>query len=222
MIEIGPWSIVTVDLLNAALLLMLIAVGVAIVRTRNLLTAVLLQGIYSLVIAALWTVLDAMDVAFTEAAVGAGISTVLFLAAITLTGHKESSRGHNPVLPLIAVVATGAALVYATADMPAFGDPNAPAQTHVVPDYIIGSEQVHHIPNIVTNVLASYRGYDTMGETVVVFTAALAVTMILGGGAATLGRRRRHAREDDAEETHDAVRADDGSRDGDTAKRDDV
>jgi multicomponent Na+:H+ antiporter subunit B len=203
-IVIGPWSILTADLLNMALLLMLGGIAIAIVRTRSLLTAVLLQSAYSLLIAALWMVLDAMDVAFTEAAVGAGISTVLFLAALVLTGREED-RGHKPVLPMIAVVATGAALLYATADMPAFGDPEAPVQTHTVPRYIEGSVTEHGIPNIVTNVLASYRGYDTMGETVVVFTAALAVTMILGGGAATLGRRRRHAERDDAEETDPSV-----------------
>ena len=67
MIVIGPWSILTADLLNMALLLMLAGVAIAIVRTRSLLTAVLLQSAYSLLIAALWMVLDAMDVAFTEA-----------------------------------------------------------------------------------------------------------------------------------------------------------
>jgi multicomponent Na+:H+ antiporter subunit B len=196
-IVIGPWSILTADLLNMALLLMLAGVAIAIVRTRSLLTAVLLQSAYSLLIAALWMVLDAMDVAFTEAAVGAGISTVLFL-----TGREED-RGHNPVLPMIAVVATGAALLYATADMPAFGDPEAPVQTHTVPRYIEGSVTEHGIPNIVTNVLASYRGYDTMGETVVVFTAALAVTMILGGGVA-VARRRRNGRDDEEGTSDDA------------------
>ena len=167
-----------------------------------MLTAVLLQSAYSLLIAALWMVLDAMDVAFTEAAVGAGISTVLFLAALVLTGREED-RGHNPVLPMIAVVATGAALLYATADMAAFGDPEAPVQTHTVPRYIEGSVTEHGIPNIVTNVLASYRGYDTMGETVVVFTAALAVTMILGGGVA-VARRRRNGRDDEEGTSDDA------------------
>ena len=65
-----------------------------------------------------------------------------------------------------------------------------------MPRYIEGSVTEHGIPNIVTNVLASYRGYDTMGETVVVFTAALAVTMILGGGVA-VARRRRNGRDDE-------------------------
>ncbi len=141
----------------------------------------MLFGIYSLLSAALFVVMDAVDVAFTEAAVGAGISTILMLGALALT-----SREQHPVprprhwIALSAVVITGAALIYGTFDMPLYADPNAPAHLHVVPRYLQQSMQEIGIPNVVTSVLASYRGYDTLGETVVIFTAAVGVFGRLG------------------------------------------
>ena len=131
-------------------------------------------------------VLDAVDVAFTEAAVGVGISTVLMLATIGLAGRHEKRPAHRPLLPLLVVVVTGAALVYGTLDMPHFGDPNAPVHQHVVPRYLQRSADEIGIPNVVTNILASYRGYDTLGELTVIFTAGVGVLALLG-----LRRRRR-------------------------------
>ena len=79
----------------------------------------------------------------------------------------------------------GALLVFAALDLPAFGDPNAPAQLHVAPRYLEESGTLLHIPNVVTTVLASYRGFDTLGETIVVFTAGLGVLMLLAGATRT-------------------------------------
>ena len=73
------------------LLPMLVLVAVAILRTANLFTAVMLSGIFSLLMAANFFVLDAADVALTEAVIGAGISTVLFLGALALTAEKDRS-----------------------------------------------------------------------------------------------------------------------------------
>ncbi len=162
------------------LLALLVTTAVSLVRLRDLFAVVMLSGIYSLLSAGLFVVLDAVDVAFTEAAVGAGVSTVLMLGTLALTGSREKRPAHTPVLPLVVVVATGAALIYATFDMPRFGDPEAPAHRHVAPRYIQDSPRETGLPNMVTSVLASYRGFDTLGETVVVFTAAVGVLMLLG------------------------------------------
>ncbi len=163
------------------LLTLLLVTTFAMVRLRNLVAVVMLLGLYSLLMAAVWLLLDAVDVAFTEAAVGAGITTVLLLAAVLLTGHEEKETKRNPVAPILIVVATGAALVYATFDMPPFGNPDNPVQLHVAPRYINESPKETGIPNMVTSVLTSYRGYDTLGETTVVFTAVVAVLALLGG-----------------------------------------
>jgi multicomponent Na+:H+ antiporter subunit B len=150
----------------------------------------MLYGIYSLVSAVLFVDLDAVDVAFTEAAVGAGVATVFMLSTLALTTSREKRPAHTPWLPLMVVLVTGAALIYGTADIPPYGRADDPIHQYVVPRYIEDSQREIGIPNIVTSVLASYRGYDTLGETVVVFTAAIGVLILIGGP-------RRRSDEDD-------------------------
>ena len=72
-----------------------------------------------------------------------------------------------------------ALMLYATSGLPERADPEAPANVHVSPTYIEDSVEDTHTPNIVTSVLADYRGYDTLGETVVIFTAGIACVLIL-------------------------------------------
>jgi multicomponent Na+:H+ antiporter subunit B len=79
----------------------------------------------------------------------------------------------------LIVVITGALLIYGTTDMPDLGDPDAPANLHVVPRYIEESYHETGVVNIVTAILASYRGYDTLGETTVIFTAGISVALLL-------------------------------------------
>lgn len=74
---------------------------------------------------------------------------------------------------------TGALLVYGASDMPKWGDPNSPASTHVSPRYIERVLEETEVPNMVTAILADYRGYDTLGETTVIFTAGIACILIL-------------------------------------------
>ena len=166
---------------DIVLLTLLVVTTVAVARLRNLVAVVMLLGLYSLLMAAVWVMLDAVDVAFTEAAVGAGITTILMLAAVLLTGSEEKAPRRSPIVPLLIVAATGAALLYATADMPPFGAPDNPIHQHVAPRYISETPREIGIPNMVTGVLASYRGYDTLGETAVIFTAGIAVLVLLGG-----------------------------------------
>ncbi len=160
---------------------LLTVTAIAIARMDQLFAAVMLFGIYSLLSAALFVVMDAVDVAFTEAAVGAGIATILMLGALALTSREQHAVPRSRHwIALSVVVITGAALIYGTLDMPLYADPNAPAHLHVVPRYLQQSMQEIGIPNVVTSVLASYRGYDTLGETVVIFTAAVGVIGRLG------------------------------------------
>ncbi len=180
----------SVEFVDVVLLVLLAVTGIAVIRMRNLFAAVMLAGIYSLVSAGLFVVMDAVDVAFTEAAVGAGISTVLLLGTLALVGDKEHKPQHTAVLPLIVVFITGGVLVYGTSQMPPFGGVDNPANQHVAPYYLEESYDATHVPNIVTSVLASYRSYDTMGETAVVFTAVVGVLLLLARGP--LPRRIHH------------------------------
>jgi multicomponent Na+:H+ antiporter subunit B len=169
-----------VEAVNIVLLGLLVITAVAAIRLHDLFAVVMMFGIYSLLAAAVFVVLDAVDVAFTEAAVGVGISTILMLATLGLVGRWERRPAHRPFLPLLVVVVTGAALIYGTLDMPHFGDPDAPVHQHVAPRYLEKSPDEIGIPNVVTGVLASYRGYDTLGELTVIFTAGVGVLALLG------------------------------------------
>jgi len=172
-----------IDVIHIVLFTFLAVIAIAIIRLRDLFAAVMLMGIFSLLSASLFTVMDAVDVAFTEAAVGAGISTILMLATLSLTTSKESTLYQRPQpMALVAVVLCGAALVYATFDMPRYGDPLAPIHHHVTDHYLEDTEAEIGVPNMVTAILASYRGYDTWGETTVIFTACVGVLLLLGGG----------------------------------------
>ena len=172
--------------INILLFSMLVMTAFAIVVMSRLFAVVMLAGVFSLLSALLFVALDAVDVAFTEAAVGAGISTVLMLGTIALTSRVERPSRRSQKVPLLVVTVVGAGLFYGTLDMPNFGDPNAPAHIHVKPEYIEQSVDQIDVPNVVTSILASYRGFDTMGEVAVVFTAGIGVLLLISG----LARRR--------------------------------
>jgi multicomponent Na+:H+ antiporter subunit B len=159
----------------------MVVIGIAIARLHNLFAVVMLTGMFSLTAAVLYVVMDAVDVAFTEAAVGAGISTVLMLGTLALTTSEEKNvlPGSHP-WAFVLVLITGIALVYGTLDMPFYGDPTAAIHNHVAPFYLNKSFEHTGLPNVVTSVLASYRGFDTLGEVFVIFTAATAILLTLG------------------------------------------
>jgi len=163
------------------LLTLLAAVTIGIIRMRNLFGVVVLGGIYSFLMASVMIVLDAVDVAMTEASVGAGISMVLMLGALYLTKTEETVPAHTPLLPLFVAVATGAVLVFGTFALPPFGVADTPMNLHVAPYYLENSIRDTLAPNVVTSVLSSYRGFDTLGETAVIFTAGIAVLLLLKG-----------------------------------------
>ncbi len=168
-------------MIDILLLTLLVLCALAAVEMRDLLSAGLVLSGYSLLMAVVWTRLNAVDVAFTEASVGAGITTVLLIAALSRTDRGEAlvSRTRREIPSLILILLTGAVLVYGTLDMPDFRDPGAPAHHHVAPRYIEGSAHEVGVVNMVTAILAAYRGYDTLGETTVIFTAGMSVILLL-------------------------------------------
>ena len=186
--------------IEIVLFLFLLSTAIAIACLEDLFAAAMLTGIFSLLSAGLFTIMDAVDVAFTEAAVGAGVATVFILCTLSLTAKREYQQP-TKVLPFIVVGITGAALIYGTLDMPAYGDPDAVTHRHLSAKFIeieeraMFSQNEHAVesarhgneekavglPNIVTSILASYRGYDTFGEVTVIFTATIGVMLLLRG-----------------------------------------
>jgi len=167
-------------------LLMITAVG--IVRSENLFAATILMGLFSLQIAAVFFTLDAADVALTEAAVGAGVSTVLFLSALALTRDRERPVQKHRAAGLVVTSIMTALILFATFDKPSLGDPDAPVHQHLAPWYMAETPERVGIPNVVTAILASFRGYDTLGELFVIFTAGIGVLFILGDRPLQRGR----------------------------------
>jgi multicomponent Na+:H+ antiporter subunit B len=92
-------------------------------------------------------------------------------------------------IALLAVLLSGGILIYASLDLPFWGDPGSPASLHVSPWYLQRSVLETSVPNVVTSVLADYRGYDTMFETTVIFCAGLACFVLLR----VFGRKKRDA-----------------------------
>ena len=248
-----------VVLIDTLLLLLVTVTAVAIIEVRNLYASAMLTSVYSLLMALVWVNMHSMDVAFTEAAVGGGISTILLIGTLVHTAREEKplkNRVHWKALVLSALC--GGALIYGTFDMPRFGDPKAPIHHFRVPEMmaqtvgfvngtrgkqappegfdptayrsfngevptvpadptdtawretsvlaqhgimlpkVIGHEVAPsehaaeaghhqhppddfngHVPNSVTSLLAAYRGYDTMFETTVIFTAGVSLIMLL-------------------------------------------
>jgi multicomponent Na+:H+ antiporter subunit B len=170
------------------LLTMLAVVTIAILRQRSLFGVVILSGVYSFLMASVLIALDAVDVALTEASVGAGMSLVLMLSALHLCKTSEIKPWRSNIIPLATSIVVGIGVVWATLSLPPFGSADSPIHKHVAPRYLEKSIEETGVPNVVTSVLADYRGYDTLGETTVIFTAGIGVMLLLRG------RRKRGAK----------------------------
>lgn len=164
---------------NIFILLILITSAVAMLCAKDLISASVKGGVFSLALVCEYMILAAPDVAITEAAVGAGMSTVLLLLAIFYADNDSSDKNISFTIP---VIATGFLLGMMTAvflSAPSIGSQDVPAMAGVASQYIASTAADTGIPNIVTAVLASYRGIDTYGEVIVVFCAAMIVYALL-------------------------------------------
>ena len=104
---------------------------------------------------------------------------MLLLATLAITGEEDTQPEQVAPVPLFIAMVAGMVLMYGTLDMPSFGAPDAPIHQHIAPHYLEVSPHEIGVQNIITSVVASYRGYDTLGETTVVLTAAVDVMALL-------------------------------------------
>ncbi len=163
-------------------LMVLIAITAAgAIFIRELIATVFILGAYSFFLAVLWAWQGAVDVAFTEAVVGAGLSTIFFVLTFFHAAHEHSTlKAHHLSYQAIAgLAALGLLLVYGAFDLPTIGDPNSPASVHLSPEYLRRSLSDTHTPNVVTAILMDYRSLDTLIETAVIFTAGIAAALLL-------------------------------------------
>jgi multicomponent Na+:H+ antiporter subunit B len=201
--------IVALDLLVFAILLV---TAVLALRSTDLLTAVVLLAAYSLFAALLFSGMSAVDVGLVEGALGAGLTGVLFIAAVLSTTSSATARADRRrnwiVLPLIAGFV--GLMLFASTGLPDRGDPDAPAQRGVSTEYVARSLEQTETPNVVTALLADYRSQDTLGETLVILTAALSASLVLA---------RRPDRPDEASEQHEWTEDEPEDGPGDGAAR---
>ena len=168
-------------MINLILQCILIIVTLGLISARDLWTNSILMNILSLIIAVLYLILGAADVGITEAAVGAGISTILMFATVALIQPDANLQREISILPVLVAILAIVLLSCIVVHLPPFGNALNAVNLHVMPYYIENTKAYMGFPNVVTSILASFRGYDTLGETTVVFVAGLAITLIMGG-----------------------------------------
>lgn len=169
--------------LDVVLVLFVIGAALSAALLRDVLASVIAFAAYSLGVSIIWVTLQAPDVGLTEAAVGAGVMTILFVLALAGTVRPEYDRLIERVSPVPVLVVLVVVLLLGTTlpALPAVGDAGSPATTgEVATYYLTNAYDQTGVHNAVTAVLASYRGLDTLGEAVVVFTAGMGTLSVLG------------------------------------------
>ncbi len=172
----------SLSLIEGSLLVFVIVCAIGTALLKNTLAAVIAFAAYSLGISIIWLVLQAPDVGLTEAAVGAGIMTILFLIALANTVNRDTDRLFESIRwRTVAFVAAFVLVIGATVpSLPAIGDPTAPVVGGEVTQYYLSNAYKEtQVKNAVTAVLAAYRGFDTLGEAVVVFSAGVVALSVL-------------------------------------------
>jgi multicomponent Na+:H+ antiporter subunit B len=176
--------------LELALVVFVISTAVATALLRDLLASIVVFAAFSLGISIIWVILQAPDVALTEAAVGAGVMSVLLLVTVAKTARTPDEAPLLSVNPKALAVVLVLVLVLVTTlpALPPVGDASAPALqeaneggTTPYGYYIGNAYDETGVENAVTAVLVFYRGFDTFGEAVVVFSAVVGALILFGG-----------------------------------------
>lgn len=161
--------------------LLLIGVCFRLIVSKNLTESILLMSAFSLIIAICYLFMDAPDVAMTETALGACLSTCVLLNLVKIIGN-ENYKSVSKTRFLFAVILCMILLLLltmASLELPLYGHPDTEVQLHLTKYYIENTKNDVGIPSIVAAILGSYRGYDTLGETSVILIAGIAVVLIL-------------------------------------------
>lgn len=148
------------------------------IRSKDRLDIVIFSGSFSLLTAVMYLLLDAPDVAMTEAAVGV-LVTIFSIYALKAVHYVDKEIEDKFNLPLF-VLALGFAslLIYAAKDLPEFGNEHTISQQTLAAYYIENTYKEIGIDSIVAAILASYRGFDTLLETLVILVGGLSVLLI--------------------------------------------
>lgn len=182
------------------LLIFLVVCAIAVCLSKRLLTSIIIFMSYSCIMSVIWLMLEAPDLAITEAAVGAGVSSILFfvtLKKIHAVEHEEKGIKPKEIADMehhwemkvfrkaykaTAVIVCASLIIILLAvvsQLPRFGNPDNPDNNEVVERYITQGLQETGSINIVTGMILDYRAFDTFGESCVLFIAATCVMILL-------------------------------------------
>lgn len=188
------------EYLRYALLLFLVVCAVSVSLTKKLLTSIIIFMSYSCVMSIIWIMLESPDLAITEAAVGAGVSSILFfvtLKKIHAVDREEEAKKELDVAEterhlemkifdkafkatsVVVCISIIIILLVVVSDLPRFGNAGNPDNNEVAERYILSGLQETGAVNIVTGMILDYRAFDTFGESCVLFIAATCVMILL-------------------------------------------
>jgi len=160
--------------------LVMVITCIYLMVSKSLIESVIIMSVFSLFIGICYLFMDAPDVAMTETALGACLSTCVLLNLVKIVGEDVGKPQKTKIaLATLLCIMLLACLSWASLDLPQFGTEDSPLQTHLTKYYVENTRNDIAIPSIVAAILASYRGYDTLGETIVILIAGLAVLVII-------------------------------------------
>ncbi|MCA0254875.1 MAG: DUF4040 domain-containing protein [Proteobacteria bacterium] len=152
---------------------------IQLIRSKTLLNSVVVLSAISILLVLIYLLMDAPDVAMTEAAIGACLSTCVLLNITKITGENiKKTTNYYKILASVLCSFLFILLCYVSTDLEQFGNINAPVHSHISHYYVENTYKEINIPSFVAAILASYRGFDTLGETTVILIAGLAVLVI--------------------------------------------
>lgn len=149
-----------------------------IIVSSNLLDSIIAMSALSLIVGVIYLLMDAPDVTMTEVALGSALSTCVMLNMLSKVGEGINHQGHRNILAILLCVIFTIILMPLVFELPTFGDETSPLHQNVTKYYVENTYRDIQIPSMVAAVLASYRGFDTFGETVVILIAGIAVLFI--------------------------------------------
>ena len=177
------------------MLFILVITALAVAFTKKNLTAIIIYTTFSLIMSILWIVIKAPDLAITEAAVGAGITSILMYVVLRNIKEIDFFEG-NPkkenvktvknkgnilykVTSILLSVGIIAILLVTVSYLPTQGSADVPAVNEVFTRYVQDSVEETGALNTVASVILDYRAFDTFGEASMLFTATIAVVALI-------------------------------------------
>jgi multicomponent Na+:H+ antiporter subunit B len=169
------------ELLRLSLLLisntLAIFIAIYICFSRKIINAIMAMALFSLNIMFWYCFINAPDVAMTEAAANVTISTLISVLALKKIDIKQKTH-NNYYIALFSIILLTICFydLFPNFDL---GNSQQPANLNAYYDYIKHTIINININSIVAAILASYRGFDTFAETMVIFIAGSAISSIM-------------------------------------------